>query len=200
MTPEERRPESATRNGLRGGLAMSVFSGTRFSVAPDGGQGEVAAATVVVAATSWTRWVGWRWSACRVDAGQSEMRGLVTAGPDFRYGADRFLKSSVIPLGGNGIAHSPDADHSKARADTVSQSPSWTFMGRGSRRGRPATSTSRPVRGRWRRWRPRGVSCGRQNCATTDGGAGCRHDPAPAPPGAGSQRRRSSRLGRYGKR
>lgn len=59
---------------------------------------------------------------------QSDMRGLVTAGRDFRVGAGRYLGSSVIMLLYNRIAHRPVAGHSKMLAVTTS-ALTWTVVG-----------------------------------------------------------------------
>lgn len=59
---------------------------------------------------------------------QSDMRGLGTAGRDFRVGVGRYLTSSVITLPGNMIAHSRIAGHSKTLAVTTAVF-TWTFMG-----------------------------------------------------------------------
>lgn len=59
---------------------------------------------------------------------QSDMRGLVTAGRDFRVGVGRFLVASVIMLLCNIIAHRPAAGHSKTLAVTTVVL-TWTVMG-----------------------------------------------------------------------
>ena len=66
--------------------------------------------------------------------------------------------------------------------------------------GRPTTSTSRPVRGRSRCWRPRGVSREHRSSASGRAGAGWPADPRRRAAGlAACQRRRSSTPGRYGR-
>lgn len=57
---------------------------------------------------------------------QSDMRGLVTAGRDFRIGVGRYLESSAITLLDNRIAHRPAAGHSKTLAATTIVL-TWTF-------------------------------------------------------------------------
>jgi hypothetical protein len=59
---------------------------------------------------------------------QSDIRGLATAGRDFRVGVGRYLASSVIMLLGNGIVHRPLAGHSKTPAVTADVL-TWTFIG-----------------------------------------------------------------------
>ena len=56
-------------------------------------------------------------------------------------------------LGDNVISRSPGAGHSEALADTVAGS-SGRLWAEVTRRGPPVTSTSRPVPGQSRRWRP----------------------------------------------
>jgi len=56
------------------------------------------------------------------------MRGLITAGRDFRVGVGRYLTSSVNLLPGNRIAHSRVAGHSKTLA-VITVVLTWTFLG-----------------------------------------------------------------------
>ena len=60
--------------------------------------------------------------------GQSEMRGLVTAGRCFESEWTAGLGSSVNPLRGNMFAHSTDAGHSETLADTFGLLI-WTSVG-----------------------------------------------------------------------
>lgn len=59
---------------------------------------------------------------------QPDMRGLATAGPEFRVGVDRYLAASVITLPGNRIAHRARAGHSKTPAGTTVVLI-WTVVG-----------------------------------------------------------------------
>jgi hypothetical protein len=85
------------------------------------GQGEAAAATVVGAAASlWPGESSVGVERVDADACQSEIRGLVTAGP---LGSSRScpacLGSSVNMLWHSMFAHRTDAGHSQTLADTV---------------------------------------------------------------------------------
>lgn len=50
---------------------------------------------------------------------QSDMRGLVTAGRDFRIGVGRCLEIERNPLQDNRVAHRTRAGHSHTLADTL---------------------------------------------------------------------------------
>ena len=89
---------------------------------------------------------------------KSDMRGLVTAGRTFSWSGAAGLEIERNRCSAM-VAHRTDAGHSKRCRHTCSSGTVWVAV---SRRGRPATSTSRPARGRSRCWRPRTFLRGRK--------------------------------------
>ena len=124
---------------------------------------------------------------------KAEMRGLVTAGPGVRLERSAGLRTSVAraPPGGHRLLIASGRVAPRAvglrRFDpsTVGSGP-----GVSSRAAPPATSTSRQVRGRQRRWRSPLVSCAGLIRPSGHASAGCRHGhghgprPGPDPNGA----------------
>ena len=144
--------------------AAGVKAGRRPRAAPglDAGEDDVrlCGGRGMAAGGRWGRGRGQRVVARRVV--EADMRGLVTAGPCVRLercagskherGQDRF--------GELGLLNSPRGALLLALRFLDSSAPTaGSGGGRFSRASPPATSTSRPVRGRRRRWRSRAVSC-----------------------------------------
>src|SRR5271166_678042 len=125
---------------------------------------------------------------------KSEMRGLVTAGRDFRVGVGPLsLEIEREPRCGATCLLIELTRVTPRRLPTpyAIRPDSCGVVRR--RRGRPTTSTSRPVHARSRRWRPPSVSYARRNRPSGCAGGCWRHARGPGRPGP---RRSSARADR----
>ena len=91
--------------------------------------------------------------------GQTDLRGLVTAGRCFGWERVRASRDRASPLGTSWkswglLIESLAGRSSRCHRSRLRKQDQDVSIGRPvGRRGRPVTSTSRPARGRWRRWR-----------------------------------------------